>query len=81
MKAEGLHNPIGQMRIRVKCAYNLPLAQRARIDLGGISGENLSDGLIRPTQKLAKSVIKSSSKVHELKTYDKAINNLINGNR
>lgn len=36
---------------------------------------------IRPAYKLVKSLIETSSKVYEFKTYDKAIDNPIYGNR
>ena len=81
MRAEDLHNPAGQIRIRAEGAHDPPLAQRPKTDPGGTSGENPSDGLVRPTQELAKSVPKTSSKVREPKTYDEAINDRINGNR
>ena len=60
---------------------HLTLDPKPRIDLGGTSGKNLADRLVRPVQKLIKSVIKTNSKVREPKTYDKAINDLIYGNR
>ena len=81
MRAQGLHDPPGQTKIRTTGAHNPPLARRARTDPSGTLGENPSDGLIRPAQELAKSVTETSSKVHEPKTYNKAVNNPINGNR
>ena len=81
MRAEGLHNPSGQMRIRAEGAHNLALAQRPKTDPGGTSGKNPSDGLVKPVQKLVKSVTETTSKVREPKTYDEAVNNPINGNR
>ena len=56
MRAEDLHNPARQTRIRAEGAHNPPQAQRLRIDLGGTLGKNPSDGLIKPEQELAKSV-------------------------
>lgn len=38
-------------------------------------------GLVRLAQKFAKLVAETSSKVQGLKTYDKAINEPVNGNR
>ena len=81
MRAEGLYDPAGQTRIKVKGAHDPPLAQTPRTNPGGTSGENPSDGLIRPAQELAKSVTETSSKVREPKTYDEAVNYPINGNR
>lgn len=46
-----------------------------------ISSKNPLDRLIRPVQELAKSVIKTNSKMHKLNIYDKAVNDLINKNR
>lgn len=46
-----------------------------------ISGQNSLEKLIRSMQKLAKSVIKTSSKIYEPKTYDKSVNNLMNRNK
>ena len=54
---------------------------KPRIDLGGTSGKNLADELVRPVQELTKLVTKTSSKVREPKTYDKTINDLIYGNK
>ena len=81
MRAEGLHDPARETRIRAEGAHNLPLARRPRKDLGGTSSKNPSVGLIRPAQKLAKSVTESSCKVREPKTYNEVVNNSIKGNR
>ena len=58
-------------QIRLAKIYNLTIP---RIDL------NMSSD-IKLIRKLAKSLIEISKKVHKPKTYDKAINNLIYGNR
>ena len=59
-----------------------PCDPKPRTDLGGISGKKpLGDGLVRPVYKFAKLVTKTSSQVHEPKTYDEAINDPIHGNR
>ena len=50
-------------------------------DLGGTSGKNSAEGLVRPARELAKSMTETSSKVREPKTYDEAINNPVHGNR
>lgn len=81
MIAEGFHNSIGQTKIRAENAYNLLLKQKPRIDLGGTSGKNSFDKLVRPTQKLVKLITETSNKVHKFKTYDEIINNQINRNR
>lgn len=47
---------------------------RPRTDLGIGLG-------IKPARKHAKSPLKASSKMHEPKTYDETINNLIHENR
>lgn len=67
--------------MRAKGTHHLPIARRPKTDLGGISGKNPSDGLVKPTRELAKSVTKTSSKVREPKTYDEAVNDPINRNR
>lgn len=67
MRAESIHNP--------------SLARRPKIDLDGTSGENPPDGLVKLVQKLANSVIGTSSKVHKPKIYNEVVNNPINGNR
>ena len=54
---------------------------KSRIDLGGTSGKNPADGLVRPMQELAKSVTETNSKMREPKIYVEAINNLVHGNR
>lgn len=81
MRAEGLHDSAGQTRIRVEGAHNPPLVRRPRINLSGTLGKNLSDRLIKPAQEIAKSVTEISNKVRKPKTYDKAVNNLIKGNK
>ena len=81
MIAESFHNLAKQTRIRDDSAYNLLLTRRPTIDLGGISGKNFLNGLVRHTQELAKSITKTNSKMREPKTYDQAANNLINKNR
>ena len=72
---------VGRLGMRVEGPHDPPLARRPKTDLGGTSGENTSDGLVRPAQELAKSVTETSSKVREPKTYDEAINDPIKGNR
>lgn len=67
MKAEGFHNP--------------PLIWRLRTDLGETSGKNPSNGLVKLEQELVKFVNEISNKVHELKTYNKSVNNLIGRNK
>ena len=58
------------------------LAYKPKTDHGRISGENSPlEGLVRPMQEFAKSVIKTISKVRESKTFDEAINDSIHGNR
>ena len=81
IRAEGLHNPDRDTRIRAEGAHNPPLARKPRIDLGTASGKNLSDGLVRPAQELAKSVTETSSKLCKPKTYNEFINNPINRNK
>lgn len=55
---------------------------KPKTDLGRTPGKNsLSDRLVKPLYKFAKSVTEISSKVQEPKTYDKAINDSIYGNR
>ena len=54
---------------------------KLRTDLDGISGKNSADRLVRPVQELAKSVTETSSKVQKPKTYNKAINDSIYGNK
>lgn len=61
--------------------HNIPLMRKPRTALGRTSGEKPLDRLVRPVQKFAKSVTETSNKVRECKTYDEAVNNLINGNR
>lgn len=74
MIAEGFHNSVGQTKIKAESAYNLLLKKRPRIDLGGTSGKNSFNKLVRPAQKLVKLITKTSNKVHKFKTYDKVIN-------
>ena len=65
-------------RMRIDLSHDL----KPRIDLGEILGKNpLGDGLVRPARKFAKSVTETNSKVREPKTYDKAINDPIHGNK
>ena len=54
---------------------------KPRTDLGVILGKNSADGLVRPTQELAKLVTETSRKVREPKTYDEAINDPVHKNR
>ena len=66
--------------VRTEGLYNQ--IQKPKIDLGGILSKNLSaEELVKPALEFAKSVIETSSKVREPKTYDKAISNLIHGNK
>lgn len=60
-----------------------PFDLKPKTDLCGTLSKNLliKDGLVRLAYKFAKSVTKTSSKVQEPKTYDKATHNLIYGNR
>lgn len=57
--------------VRLNKSHN-PIILRKNRDTG--SG-------IRPECKLAKSLTEISNKLHEPKTYDEVINNLIHGNR
>lgn len=68
-----------QLQTRVGNLYNL-LIQRLSIDWGRILDKSPS-GLIKSIHKFAKSVTKTNSKMHKLKIYNKAINNLIYGNK
>lgn len=68
MRLDKSHNP---PRIRLDRSHNPTVA---RIDLGTGSG-------VRPVHKLAKFLTKTNSKVHEPKTYNEAIDNLIHGNQ
>ena len=55
---------------------------KLKTNLSGILGKNsLRNRLIRPVYKFSKSVLETSSKMREPKTYNKAINNLIYRNR
>lgn len=67
--------------IKAESSYKPLLAQKPRIDLDKISDKNSSDELVKPTQELAKLVTEIISKVCKPKTYDEAVNDLINGNR
>lgn len=64
---------------QTKIQFHLHL--KPKTNLGGISDKNLGDRLVRLVQELAKLVTKTNNKVQELKTCDKAISNLIYGNR
>lgn len=57
------------MRLAKFHDYTMP-----RTDLG-------TDSDIKPVGKFAKSLTKTSNKVHELRTYDEAIDNPIHRNR
>ena len=58
------------------------LVQKPMTDQGWILDENLLvERLVRPVQEFAKSVIETSSKVQEPKTYNEAINKPIHGNK
>lgn len=54
-----------------------------KIDLGKTLGKNLliKVRLVRLICKFAKSVIETSSKIQESKTYNKAISDFIHGNK
>lgn len=55
---------------------------KLRIDLSETSNrKTLKNESVRPVYEFAKSVTKISSKVRKPKTYKKAINDLIHGNR
>lgn len=58
-------------RIRLDESHNLTIS---RTDLGTGLG-------VRPAYKLAKFLTETSSKMHESKTYNKAIDDLIDENR
>ena len=65
-------------RMRIHLLYD----PKPRIDLGEtISKSLLRDRLIRFLYKFAKSVIETSNKVREPKTYNKIINHPIHANR
>lgn len=64
-------------RMRVHLILDL----KPRTNLDGTSGKNLADRLVGPAQKLFKSVIETSGKVWEPKTYDEAMNDPIYGHR
>ena len=79
-------NPSGdklaQAMVQIKRMRIHPLHDpKSRTDLVGTSGKNPADGLVRPAQELTKSVTETSSKVRQPKTYDKAINDPVHGNR
>lgn len=66
---------IKQMRIQ-------PLNPRSKIDLDEILDKNsLREQLVRSMYKFFKLVAETSSKVQELKTYNKTINDPIHYNR
>ena len=55
---------------------------KSRTDLDGTIGENpLEEQLVRPMYGFPKSVTKTSSKIQEPKTYNKAINDPLYRNR
>lgn len=81
MRIKDFHNSAKQIRIKTENAHNLLLTQRLKVNLGRKLGKNLLDKLVRLIQKLVKLVIETISKVHKLKIYNKAINNLINKNK
>ena len=62
--------------MRIHPLHNL----KPKTDLSRTSGNNPTDGFIKPMQELTKSVTSTSSKVQELKTYEKAINDPVHGN-
>lgn len=70
----------GKKRIRAKSAQNLQLACKLKIGLGEILSKNALNKLIKLVQKLAKLILKTSNKVCNSKTNNKAVNNLINKN-
>lgn len=67
--------------MRAEDFHDLPPARRPKTDLSKTSGENPLDRLIKPVRELAKSVTETSSKMRKPKTYNKAANNQINGNK
>lgn len=55
---------------------------KPKTHLGGTSSKNpLRDGLVKPVHKFAKLVTGISSKMRDPKTYGKAINDYIYGNK
>lgn len=48
MKIKGFYDPSGQIKKWVKGAYDPPLVQRPKTDLGRTLGKNCSDGLVKP---------------------------------
>lgn len=81
VKIFGERFSIKKPRIKAKSFHNPPIAQKPRIDLGETSEEKPSEGLVRHTQEVPKSVTEINSKVRKLKTYNKAINNSVHGNK
>ena len=78
MKVEALN----KNSMRTEDPQDRLVTQRPKIDLDGTTGKNSSDRLVRPAHLgFAKSVTETNSKVQELKTYVKAINNPVYGNR
>lgn len=70
------------LQIRLVESHNSLQIRLAKIHNLTVPKTDLSMGSsIKPAHKLAKSLIKTSSKVHELKTYNKAIDNPIHGKR
>lgn len=67
--------------MRVKVTHNLLLVQKLKTDLSKTLGKNSLEELVRLIQKLAKFVTKNNSKVSKPKTYNEAVNNLINRNK
>lgn len=65
---------LNESGIKTEDSYN-NLVQRSRIDQGMTSGKNPPKGLVKPAREFAKSVIKTSSKVREPKTYNEVLNN------
>lgn len=69
-------------RMRLDESHNLPQMRLAKSHSPKVLRTDLGMGLgIRFVCKLAKSLIKTGNKVHKPKTYNKAINDLIHGNR
>lgn len=70
------------LQIRLVESHNSFQIRLAKIHNLTVPRTDLSMGSgVKPIHKLAKSLIETSSKVHELKTYDKAIDNPIHGKR
>ena len=73
---------LNESSMRIECTHDRLVIQRPRTDLGGIIGENSSDGLVRPVHlESAKSVTETSNKVQKPNTHDEAINDPVYGNR